>query len=509
MNFRIFLWILSLAILSVGARNFETGMTIDGPLYASIARRIAETGEYFFLYGGMPDFIPFAEHPHLAFWIQSLFLEFLPAEDWAVRVMGHLLYLLTLCLSFSFAKHFYNARVATWSVILLWAFPVFSNFYSTFYIDPSCIAAGYLFALLYAKSLHAEKLRWVFASVAGLFLGFSFMSKGLTALAFGPVAALSFFWKIRSKVWLTRSLLSLVTLGVCSSVLSLYYWGIQQSSVPDFLDIYWQRQMSNRFSNAYTLENFFRLEFWSRLLKDTHYLVLLLPFAFWKLKNDTGRWFLATIVCTFILMYAPARRVGVQYWIPLFPPIAIFIATLAQRLRFSIRSLQVFTGRFSLAAVLLLQYLPFPTHRIYNSATAHDLKVLHERGVIDSALLVSSKDTLNFAGRGTLAWYANINVHYLPEEAFSNSRATSSSVKGKFRAPVYLEETPPDGFGRMALYWHPKEKEHELDAPLSLYIPDPINNNKELQFCLYHTYLRERSWLYLPKGETDLSLQCD
>ncbi len=73
---QLWVWILSLAALAVGARNFEEGMSIDGPLYAAIARNIARSGEWFFLHGGVPDFVPFVEHTHLGFWIQALFLRF-------------------------------------------------------------------------------------------------------------------------------------------------------------------------------------------------------------------------------------------------------------------------------------------------------------------------------------------------------------------------------------------------------------------------------------------------
>ncbi len=109
--FRLLVWIASLAFLSVGARNFEPGLSVDGPLYCTIARNIVRTGEWFYLYGGVPDFVPYAEHPHLGFWGLALWFKLFPMEDWAARIPGHLFYIGFLTLLFLFVR---NARANGW-----------------------------------------------------------------------------------------------------------------------------------------------------------------------------------------------------------------------------------------------------------------------------------------------------------------------------------------------------------------------------------------------------------
>jgi 4-amino-4-deoxy-L-arabinose transferase-like glycosyltransferase len=89
---RISIWILTLAMLSVGARNFELGLSMDAPLYATIARNIARHGDWFRLATTIPEFHPFAEHPHLGFWLLALVFKVLPIADWSARVAGHVFY---------------------------------------------------------------------------------------------------------------------------------------------------------------------------------------------------------------------------------------------------------------------------------------------------------------------------------------------------------------------------------------------------------------------------------
>ncbi|MEO5667258.1 MAG: glycosyltransferase family 39 protein, partial [Bdellovibrionota bacterium] len=176
----LLLWLLSLAALSVGARNFEQGISIDGPLYASIARNIARTGEWFRLDAGTPDFTPFAEHPHLGFWLQALIFKVLPIDDWSARLQGHIFYVLALALVYKITERFYSARAAVFAVLMLWSMSVFSNYFSNFYLDPGCLVFGTLFLVAYSRALSRRSLSWTL--VAGGLLSLAFLQKGLTGL---------------------------------------------------------------------------------------------------------------------------------------------------------------------------------------------------------------------------------------------------------------------------------------------------------------------------------------
>src|SRR5262249_14022045 len=136
------LWILCLAILAVGARNFETGIGIDGKTYGSIARTVAQTGEWFRLVGSTPEYTPFVDHPHLGIWFLACVFKLLPAADWSGRLVGHFFYAAFLLLFFFFVRRKSSEPVAAVAVLLLWVWARFSNFFSNIYLDPPCVFFG-------------------------------------------------------------------------------------------------------------------------------------------------------------------------------------------------------------------------------------------------------------------------------------------------------------------------------------------------------------------------------
>src|SRR3989338_5892235 len=116
----IALWIFSLSILSVGTRNFEQGITLDGPFYATIAQNIAKSGDWFTLNPSIPDLNPFYGNPHLGFWVFALWLKVFPAADWALRAVNHIYYVLFLNCLFFYVRRRSGTLCATMTITLLW-----------------------------------------------------------------------------------------------------------------------------------------------------------------------------------------------------------------------------------------------------------------------------------------------------------------------------------------------------------------------------------------------------
>jgi 4-amino-4-deoxy-L-arabinose transferase-like glycosyltransferase len=198
MKFRHFIWIICLSFLSVGARNFENGLSLDAPLYATISRNIINSGEWFHLDPFLNEFKPYyAEHPHLGFWIQAIIFKAVGAADWSARISGHLYYLAFMCLFFFALMSISGEIVATLAVLLLWVLAPFANFFSSFFLDPGCLFWGSCFLFSLWKSVNNYSFKWAFLS--GLSLALSFMTKGLTILAFGPAAVFILFSQRKTK----------------------------------------------------------------------------------------------------------------------------------------------------------------------------------------------------------------------------------------------------------------------------------------------------------------------
>jgi 4-amino-4-deoxy-L-arabinose transferase-like glycosyltransferase len=406
------IWIVCLAFLSVGARNFEVGLSIDAPLYASIARNMVRTGEWFRMYGGVPDFVPYTEHTHLGFWMIALVFKLLPAADWSARILGHLYYLAFLTVFFLYLQRVSGLKVAVWAVLLLWSWPLFSNFFSNVYLDPGTLFFGSL-ALLLWEACHRER-RAALAPLAGLSLGVCAIYKGLTVLGFLPA------WLVVAAVhrlpgeppleivkrWGAAFLGALLP---CA----LYLAALRTSHVPDFLSLYWNRQMTLRFSQTWSWSGLFQARFWWAILRDTHFLAPLAFTAFLPGRSRHHLWLPATLLLSFILMYAPADRIANQYWLMLLPWLAWLIAEGAlSRIPFAPGKIIRGTAWAALIAVCLIQYVPVRTHRAEPPLETEELQRLRREGGIRKLTVDAWPGQATFIVGSPFAWYADLEVDY-------------------------------------------------------------------------------------------------
>lgn len=401
-----YLWITLLAFVAVGLRNFEPGLSTDGPLYAAISRQIARSGEYFFLYGGTPDFNPFTEHPHLVFWIQSLFFHVLPDQDWAVRIPNHLFYLGFLFLFFRNLRRFFSDESAVLGIFILWTLPKFSNWFSTTYLDPACLFFGFL-------SIHFLLLKKPFA--AGLSLALAIASKGLAAIGFVPALA---YIAVREGR-LDRKYYLKAILGLCLP-LFVYFLMIRQSTVPDFFERYWQRQVSSRFQARFDWEPVFRKEFWTSLLKDSQGTLVFLPLLLWQQRKQilmhsalASFWILFV---SYTVLLASKNRIGGQYWLMVFPWICALCAIGLFQWKPSWCSLkkEIFVKTIAVIAVAMIalaQFLPIRTHNFEINQELKQLRKFSDQG-FQKVLYDSPDEYPDFLVASPMSWYGNVDVEY-------------------------------------------------------------------------------------------------
>lgn len=408
----ILIWILSLAFLSVGARNFEPGISVDGPVYATIARNLARLGNWFYLDSGIPDFEPFTEHPHLGFWVLGGFLKVLPAVDWAVRIVGHLYYVAFLVLFFIFVRRESSERTAVWAVLLLWVWDRFSNTFSNVYLDPGLLFWGT--ASLYFAFSPKAALKGEHAAAAGLSWALAFLYKGVAALGFGVPLALCLIFQLRHSI-LSTLRCTLFFLLSFSIPLALYVWGIQNSSVPNFLELYWQHQVSDRFGPAWQIAAMLAPEYWKRLLIHTHYLA---PLALLSLSNGKSPGVILAWVTalTYIALFAGAGLAGNQYLIMVMPWIAWLIAEGGpSKIPFAHKEVVRITQFAAIALVLLIQYLPFRTHHMQPNAEEQEIARLKPELLfmeMEPDHFDLHRGPSKFITASHYAWYANTRVGY-------------------------------------------------------------------------------------------------
>lgn len=490
----IIIWVLGLAMLSVGARNFEDGLNLDAPLYAKIAEYLAESirqgGDWILLNGGTPDFVPFVEHTHGAFWLQAILFQFLPQEDWIARLMGHLFYVGSLLLIYSIAKRYLGEKSAVWSVLILVVWPMFSNFHSTFYLDPGVLFFGMLFLWSYSRALLGPEMRLIWAVASGVCLALCFLIKGMTIFVFGlPAAALGIFAfyselqkRSHSRILARLIAQTFVVLGVFAAGFGVYWYIISQSAVPDFLERYWERQFTNRFARSLSWGFFFNAKYWKQLLIDTHGMLLLLPVVLWKVKRSHFMYFLFFCVLSISLVYTYGGRVGGQYWLLIMPPLAMLIGGLFGSL-FRIRPerLRAYSLSVALALVCIIQYLPFPTHYSRIPAEAELIAHYSDRHAIPDLVLNVSERNRDFIFTAPFSWYGGVKILY---------GASTALKDGKLKLVSGLTKTP-------LVYRGPEGAELNYSMTESFMLLDFLNNKSPLCQRLLESESGERHLLML------------
>lgn len=433
------LWLLCLSFVAVGAKNFEDGMAIDAHTYAMLARRIAQTGEWFHLQGTTPEFKIFAEHPHLGFWLLAFIFKVLPSADWAGRILAHLFYFGFMAVFFNYLRLISGLKTAVASVLLLWSWGRFSNFFSI-YLDPGCLFFGFTAIVCLDRGFARtgqKGLLSLMSLLAGVCLALSLMYKGLTALGFVPAIFLLIPLNFkRERLLPILGCLASFIIG-CSMVLLIYFIAVRNSSVPEFFEIYWQRQWINRFSRTLNWTHIFSYLFWIKLWQDTNYLAplcLLAVFKFGKSSRIIVPW---VLLSSFVAMYATNDRIGVNYWITVLPWLAWIIAdSIASALSWNPENWVRWTGGISVIIIMLVQYVPVRVHGV-PSADLGSIAKLKKEKRIDRLVVDLAPEPIDFTVTDYYSWYSNLPISFLdrtsrvetPEQGVLHILYKNSSIR--------------------------------------------------------------------------------
>ncbi|MEO5666448.1 MAG: glycosyltransferase family 39 protein [Bdellovibrionota bacterium] len=457
-------WIFALALLGAGLGNFHPGLSMDGPLYAAIARNFAtgQASSLFHLTSPTPEFQPFfAEHPHLGFWTMAAVFKLLPATDWSARIPSQLFYILSLTLLYVGVSEIARSRrAAALTLILIWIFPILSNFFSNAYLDPEAFFFGTLAVFALERATRMRDRSWAWAVVSGLGLAGCALTKGFTVLGFGPAMAYLVISRIKARPGDSVAAAS-ICLGSTVAVLTAYAFGISRSDVPGFLESYIVRQWSGRFAVMSDWSLLLRVFFYKEFVRETHGLLVLVPLllVIRKKKFPAGDalWIPLIMIATFVLMYVPAARVGHQYWVMILPWAAVLIAQgLDALLPTSWTESRLRTGTASLALLLaaLLPFLPIQFYRSRVPELAVRIRDATQSKFENSTRLWieigAERDT--FIRSGTWAWYTGLPVSYASASALVSGETTIA------RNDVFVVEAFHDDAARAKLVQDLKTK---------------------------------------------------
>lgn len=401
-------WIFSLCLLAVAARNFEQGgIGTDGPLYALLARGVARTGEWFYLRGTVEKFIPSADFPHLSIWLMALIFKVLPAADWSARILGMFYYGGFLAIFFRFLRRFAGLQVATVAVLLLWSFYRFSNYFANVTLDPGALFFGVAAIFLAYESVWDR--RRDLAVLGGSCLALCAMTKGLMVLGFLP----AWLFAIALAGWPTRFRGAPPILGLIFAsavgVLALYLLSVHLA-VPGLIDRYFANQWWNRFRVQWDWSLLFRTRFWFPLVHATHWLAFVaLASLFWKRPHGI-HWLPWILIATFAGLYAPADRVGIHYLVAFLPWFAWILSyAFFPRGKWSVAMVMQVSAAFSLLMLVILQFFPIRVHGPEDREVPH-LQARIRDGRVQRLVLDDRPESINFTYKDRYTWYLDIPI---------------------------------------------------------------------------------------------------
>jgi 4-amino-4-deoxy-L-arabinose transferase-like glycosyltransferase len=408
-------WIISLSALAVGARNFELGgIGVDGPLYALMARGIVRTGNWFALNGTVPHFMPYADHPHLGVWLIGLVFHLFPAADWSARIVGVLFYAGFLAIFFRFLRAAVGLRHAVVGTLVLWTFYRFSNFFSNVYLDPAALFFGSAAVFLLHESMK-EKSR-AKSIVGGVCLALCVMTKGLTVLGFLPAILFVAYLGWRNRRERNRAFFNRfgwydgTATALVAAYLLLVHW-----RAPGLIEKYWNNQWVNRFAHQWDWSLLFGWRFWGSLARDTHYLLIpAVVLLLWKRPKGIQvlPWIL---LISFAGLYAPADRVGMQYWVMLLPWAAWIVAqSLPSWGNWSSVKWMKRTAGLAVALLFIVQFIPVRVHGREEPDLAH-LQHRVAAGRVKALVLDQRPEPANFTYLDKYTWYADVPIAPLVE----------------------------------------------------------------------------------------------
>ncbi len=251
-----YLFVVALFLLLCAPTLFSKGMFLDGVIYASVARNMAQgIGSFWQPVYTQTLFNPFFEHPPLALGVQSTWFWLFGDSFLVERFYALAAFFVSGFVLVSIWKQLTNGNTMGWIPLLLWvAVPITSWACANNMLENTMMIFTNLAVLFYLKS--TQKKRVLFLLLAGLALSLAFLSKGFFALYIW--SAPFFFWLVLQRKSFVHMCVNTVLL--CAFTL-LPLWlctGLSPDAAFN-LESYFNKQVVNSIQHVQTVSSRFAI----------------------------------------------------------------------------------------------------------------------------------------------------------------------------------------------------------------------------------------------------------
>ncbi len=220
---RVDIWLVAILLLSVFLNFYNMGNAGSNVYYTAAAKSMTANWKAFFFASLDPEGFITVDKPPVALWFQALSVAIFGVSDWSVLLPEAIAGVLATWMIYVIVKPMVGRVPALWSSLIFACTPIFVSVTRTNNIDTILIFTLLVAAWALMKSIHTQKVSWLFLSFA--LVGVGFNMKMLQAYMVLPAFYLFYFlasnanWKKRIKR-LSIATILLVAISVSYAVIA-------------------------------------------------------------------------------------------------------------------------------------------------------------------------------------------------------------------------------------------------------------------------------------------------
>lgn len=320
------------------------------------------------------NFIKYFEKPPLFYWLQTLSIQFFGFEELSLRLVTMLMGISGCLLSYSAARVLFNRNTGILSAIVLASSFLYYGMSHLITLDMtfSTFIAGTLFAFLLAVNSEKQSSRRGFITLAAISCACAVLTKGLAGLILPSMVIFS--WLLLFNQWQQLKTLFLPGAVIIFLIIAAPWHILIQQKNPEFFHYYFITQQFSRYftlsAGRYQPNWFFIPILLAGIMPWTGFLLQTLWHHASNVKREltqhknTG--FLLLWAILIFIFFSVSHSKLIPYIIPVFPPLAILIAsylTLEKRKGFLVGVIVfiILASCLATAAIIGQPYLPAST----------------------------------------------------------------------------------------------------------------------------------------------------
>lgn len=302
----------------------------DEGRYAEIPREMLERGD---MITPMLNYVKYFEKPPLLYWINAASLKLFGLNEFAARLPSALCGLLTTLATYVVARRLYGRRTALLSAVILATsigFVLQSRIILTDMLLTFCLtgALGAFIIAAQREGKRSQELPWL---LFYLFCALATLTKGLIGIVFP--GGIVFWYLLLSKRWLLMREMHLVSGTLLFLAVAAPWFVLVSLRNPEFARFFFIHEHFERFTSTvhgrYQPVWFFIPVLLATMLPWSCFIPSAVARAWRNRHHEEGKGGLFLVVWTAVifLFFSKSHSKLIPYILPIFPPLAILIAS--------------------------------------------------------------------------------------------------------------------------------------------------------------------------------------